>query len=252
MPGLEWIVLGSGTAVSRGPRTPAGYAARIGAEHLLFDCGPATMLRLGEAGIFFENLGHVFVTHFHPDHVSDLGPLLFARNIPGVRGTAELTVWGPAGIVELHANLERLYGDWVNGKQYRLRAREFPGELDGADWSVRSRVVRHVPGALAYRLEAGGRSVVYSGDTGYCPAIVELCGEADLAVLECSLPDDRAVENHLTPGLCARIGREASVRKLMLTHLYPDCEAIDVAAAVREAGFEGPVIVAEDLLRTAV
>lgn len=247
---MQWIVLGSGTALSRGPRTPAGYAARVGDQHLLFDCGSATMLRLGEAGIRFEDLAHVFVTHFHPDHVSDLGPLLFARNIPGADPSADLAVWGPEGIERLHADLERLYGDWVNGRRYRLAVGRFPGELRGPGWTVRSRLVEHVPGALAYRLEADGRSLVYSGDTGYCPAIVELCRDADLAVLECSLPDEMAVDIHLTPELCARIARESGARRLMLTHFYPACETLDLEAAVRRAGYHGPVVVAEDLLRT--
>lgn len=247
---LEWIVLGSGTALSRGPRTPAGYAARIGEETLLFDCGPATLLRMGEAGIDFEKLTRVFVTHFHPDHVSDLGPMLFARNIPGVDCSPELSVWGPRGIEEHHAGLRALYGDWVCGRSYRLEVRAFPGELRHGTWTVRSREVDHGPGALAYRIEADGRSIVYSGDTGYCEAIVDLCRGADLAVLECSLPDDRVTDNHLSPSLCGRIAAEAGVGRLMLTHLYPACESIDAASIAGAAGFEGPIEVAEDLART--
>ncbi len=242
-------MLGSGTAPSRAPRTPAGHAVRVGDEHLLFDCGPATMLRMAEAGIGFEKLAHVFVTHFHPDHVSDLGALLFARNIPGVESSARLTLWGPEGIDRFHAGLRQQYGDWVDGRQYRLEVRRFPGEIRRRGWTVRSREVEHVPGALAYRIEAEGRSVVYSGDTGYCPAIVELCRGADLAVLECSLPDEDAVDTHLTPARCGRIAAEAGVGRLMLTHLYPACESIDLVAAAARGGFSGPIEVAEDLAR---
>ena len=204
------------------------------------------MLRMGEAGIAFEKLAHVFVTHFHPDHVSDLGALLFARNIPGVESAPQLTLWGPEGIDLHHEGLQRLYGDWVCGRQYRLDVRRHPGEVRRRGWTVRSREVEHVPGALAYRIEADGRSVVYSGDTGYCRAIVELCRGADLAVLECSLPDEQAMDMHLTPSQCGRIAAEAGVGRLMLTHLYPPCESIDLISAAAGGGFEGPIEVAED------
>ncbi|MBI4575200.1 MAG: MBL fold metallo-hydrolase [Planctomycetes bacterium] len=252
---MEWIVLGSGTAVSRGPRSPAGYAARLGSAHLVFDTGPAKLLRMGEAGISFERLTDIFYTHLHPDHVADLVAILFARNNPGVECSERLTLWGPEALPAHLESLRAAHGRWVEARHYRLEALAFPGEArgeaDGHPWRVSSRPVAHTPGALGYRLEADGRALAYSGDTGPCPGIVALCRDVDLAVLECSFPDEEAVEGHLSPGRCGRIAREAGARRLLLTHLYPACEALDVAALARRE-FDGEVLVAGDLMRVAV
>jgi ribonuclease BN (tRNA processing enzyme) len=220
----------------------------VGGTHLVFDTGPAKLLRLGEAGIPFERLTDVFYTHLHPDHTSDLLPLLFARNAPGIRNSDRLTLWGPDGLAPLVEGLQSLWGSSVDARSYRLEVRRFPGEVRGEGWRVRARQVRHVPGALGYRLEAQGRVVAYSGDTGYTEAVVELARGADLAVLDCSFPDDQAVEGHMSPGLCGRVAREAGARRLLLTHLYPECEAIDAAAAAARE-FAGEVLVAQDLMR---
>ncbi len=249
---LEWIVLGSGTAISRGPRTAAAHAARVGTGHVLFDSGTATLLRMGEAGIRFERLTDVFYTHLHPDHTADLVPLLFARNNAREEPVSErLTLWGPADLEAALDGLRRVYGKWIEPRDYRLEVRDFPGQVDVDGWRATAREMDHVPGALGYRLEASGRTVGYSGDTGYCAAVVELVRGADLAVLDCSFPDERAVPGHLTPTGCGRVAREAGVRRLLLTHLYPDCEALDVAAQAA-LEFDGEILVGHDLLRVEV
>jgi ribonuclease BN (tRNA processing enzyme) len=80
---------------------------------------------------------------------------------------------------------------------------------------------------------------------------VELAKEAHTLLIECSFPDDAPVPGHLTPGGVARIAREAGVERVVLTHIYPPADALDLRQEVGH-GFEGEVLVAEDGLEFSV
>ena len=56
--------------------------------------------------------------------------------------------------------------------------------------------------------DSNGKSIVYSGDTDYCPELIELADNCDLLILECSFPDDMKVEGHLTPSEAGKIAAE--------------------------------------------
>ncbi len=110
--------------------------------------------------------------------------------------------------------------------------------------------VPHTPESVAYSITEGARRLVYSGDTGFDPAFAEWARACDLLVLECSLPQSMAIVEHLTPEQCGEIARLAEPRRLVLTHLYPPVESVDVAAIVA-AKYSGPVVVAHDGWRIA-
>ena len=106
--------------------------------------------------------------------------------------------------------------------------------------------------ASAYRLETGDGSIVFSGDTCYCEAIVEIADRADLLVIEAAIPHGpEGTEVHLTAAQAGRVAAEARVSKVVLTHLYPDCDLEDMAALCRRE-FDGEIVVAEDLLSIEV
>ena len=107
----------------------------------------------------------------------------------------------------------------------------------------------HISESVGYRVELkDGRSIAISGDTDYCENIVELGFEVDLLVLECSFPDERKVEGHLTPSLAGRIGLESHCKRLLLTHLYPICDQVDILRQCRQV-YQGETILGEDLMR---
>jgi len=113
--------------------------------------------------------------------------------------------------------------------------------------------VLHTPGlpCLGYRIEYKGKALTYSGDSQYCTPLVRLCGDADLAVLDCSFPASRPNPVHLHAGQCGQVAREAGVGRLILSHFYPIAERYDVKAQAGEA-FGGPIMKARDLLRITI
>ena len=109
--------------------------------------------------------------------------------------------------------------------------------------------VEHIAGSLAYKVtSSGGRSAVYSGDTDFCENLVALSKDADLLICESALPDDLKVKGHLTPSLAGEIARRANVRKLVLTHFYPECDQADIEKECRKT-WAGPLMLAEDLMQ---
>jgi len=149
--------------------------------------------------------------------------------------------------------LRRLYGSWIEPATYPLTIKEVLSKpLYSGEMKVSSKSMAHLPGSVGYRIEwSDGRSVVISGDTGICENIVNLATGADLLVLECSFPDEKKVEGHLTPSLAGRIARESGCRRLLLTHLYPVCDQYDIFHQCRQV-YSGEIILGEDLMRIKI
>jgi ribonuclease BN (tRNA processing enzyme) len=226
----------------------------VGGENLLFDLGPGTLRKALEVGFSFEDFARVFFTHFHVDHVSDLAPLLFACNNPRLPRAKPLPIYGAAGIEASCARLVDLYGEQILPKGlYTLKISELStGREEFGSWNLTCTHLAHTEESLGYRVQdTRGRAVVYSGDTDYCANLVTLSEGADLLVLECSFPAAYKVEGHLTPGEAARVAREAGAKRLVLTHLYPLCDSVDVLAECAK-GFDGEIIVAQDLMQVDV
>ena len=123
-------------------------------------------------------------------------------------------------------------------------------EFDG--FTIHSAPVNHTPQSLGFRIEDNsGKSITYSGDTGYCEGIVELARDADLLILECSFPDEEAIAGHLTPSEAGDIATRAGAKKLLLTHFYPKILTTDIEAQCRKT-YQGDLVLATDLMTLSV
>ncbi len=248
----ELRVLGAGSILPRVGYGSAGYALRPSADApvTLLDCGPGSLRALAPAGVRLEEVRGVVLSHYHPDHCLDLFALFFARRNPEFRDLPRLEVVGPPGLRNLVERIPDALGRWVVDPDLEVREVEF-----GADGRGRHRTgeldlecVRtgHTADAVAWRIELpDGTSLVYTGDTGEVAELVALAHGADVLLSECSFPDGRGPEHHLTPSGAARLARDAGVRRLILTHFYPET---DPEAARRAAShiFGGPIEIARD------
>ena len=246
---MKVVVLGAGTAMPSTGYSPAGIYVHVGREQLLLDAGPGTAQRLQAIGVSIFDLDRIFLTHYHLDHCLDLASILFALRVPDRGRRKPLTVYGPTGLTQWYRHLNRAFRGWLSPRSYRLTFRELTHatlRLNG--YTVRSRRMRHSTEALGYRIETPRASVVYSGDTDVCDAVIELGRDADLLILECSMPDARKVAGHLTPTECGRIAEAAECRHLVLTHFYPVFHGVDIRRCVR-ANFGGRVTLARDFTR---
>jgi ribonuclease BN (tRNA processing enzyme) len=214
---------------------------------------------LADVGLDLSDIERVVISHFHVDHVLDLHALAFARKNPHLDPARlrPLEVIGPAGLTAFMAaegadpEGSSLAATWQRAPRQSLHEVR-PGQmLRRGDVKLRCSQARHSPEALSWRVESGGVSLVFSGDTGECPELVELARGADLLVAECAFGPDEEPELHLNAAAAAHMAREAGVGVLLLTHFYPH---VDPVAATRDAEvlFGGPVFAAEDGMRVGV
>ena len=103
--------------------------------------------------------------------------------------------------------------------------------------------------ALAYRLEAEEKVIVYSGDTEPSARVTALADGADLLIHECSFPEPFDVTNHSTPLKLGNMLRNQGVKRVVLTHLYPQAEGHEDEMAEQVIEQSGaPTIVGWDLM----
>ncbi len=250
---LRVTILGSGTCVPRLDRSACALLVETGQAKILMDLGPGTMHRLLAAGTTIFDLTHIFLSHFHPDHTSELAPLIFSTKYPNAaRRSHPLTVLGGRGLVDFYKGLQAAYADWIVLPEDRLRFRELDttnGEtVRLADVTLSVRPVQHRPESLACRVDSpGGVSMTYSGDTDVCDTLARLARRTDLFVCESAMPDAQKVPGHLTPSLAGQIANRAEAKRLVLTHLYPPSEEVDIVKQARNT-YKGEIVVAEDLM----
>jgi ribonuclease BN (tRNA processing enzyme) len=221
--------------------------------NLLFDTGPGTMRRLLEAGVEIFDVSYVFYSHFHPDHTGELVPFIFATKYPDAsKRKRPLSLVAGKGFINFFNGLKAVYGEWIELERGMLTLFEienrdrFSRRFD--DFQVETLPVNHSDESIAYRItDTHGASLVYSGDTDYTENLITLAREADLFICESAMPDDQKVKGHLSPSLAGRIASHAGVKKLVLTHLYPECDQVNIVAECRKT-YQGPLIIAEDLL----
>lgn len=247
-------ILGSGTIVPFSERGAAGYVVEHQGKHLLLDCGPGSSRRWPKLGVDFGSVVGVMNTHHHADHVGDLGAILFGRNF-AERSANDFLIAGPSGHRAFVEDLRALLGRGARDSTPPATLIELnDGEsLPWQGFQVNAIAMHHPRRnpednrAIGYRITAGGRSLCFSGDTGPGPGVHRLCTGVDLALLECSYPASRQSKSHLTTSTVAEAAQTAGVRRLMLTHFYPEVLAGDPIAEVRAHGYTGELSLAEDL-----
>ncbi|MFO7261758.1 MAG: MBL fold metallo-hydrolase [bacterium] len=253
---MRLTIVGSGTAAPHPWRVSAAHHIRAGNISLLLDCGPGAVHRMAAVGVAWHRITHIAVSHFHTDHVGDLPMLLFSLKytLPTPR-KEELTLLLPPGGAAWIERLAAAFGPYILDPGFAVHVREVaPGtalELGGGARIV-ARETPHTEESVAYRVEVGARSVGYTGDTGVDEGQEEFFRGVDVLIAECSLPDDLAMDGHLTPARVAALAQGAEPGHLVLTHLYPQLDGLDVAALVRAAGWTGSTTVAYDGLRISL
>jgi len=250
---MEITILGSGTCVPSLKRASPGLILRIGERVLLFDSGTGTLERMLKIGITYLDLDLVLYTHTHPDHIADLVPLVFACKYGENPRRRDLPIIGGRGFKTYFHALQGVYGHWLQPDLFRINITEvYDDILDYDLFKVIAKPMNHLPESVGYRVEShDGSSVAISGDTDYCSNLVELARDVDVLVIESALPDEMKAEGHLTPSLAGRIGREAQCKKMVLTHLYPVCDTVDIAQQCRSE-YQGELLIAEDLIEVSI
>jgi ribonuclease BN (tRNA processing enzyme) len=240
-------ILGAGGATPGPDRGPSAYWLEIDGHGLLLEAGSGALVRLVRqpgAPDSVDAINMVFLSHLHLDHAADLAPMLFAMHSVLSRNREPCLLAGPSGLAAYLARLQDLYGDWLKPHDRVLIVREMAAgesiEL-AAGGKAEAFLVEHAEKrfsdfCLGWSFtDAAGNRLVYSGDTGPCSALENAALGCDLLLVECSTPDDLAVEGHLSPGRVIDLVSRARPARVVLTHLYPLVAAQEPGPAISEA-----------------
>jgi len=271
--GIAVQVLGSGGPELQDKRASSSYLVwEQGRARVVVDAGGGSALRFGQSGAQMAQPDVLLFTHFHVDHTSDFAALIKSswfedRERP-------LPIYGPVGndfMPSTTAFVSGLFGDkgaygylselLVPGEQgsYKMQphdvtAGETPAEVfRSGNLSASAVKVLHgqVP-ALAWRVEAGGKVIVFSGDTnGEGEGLVRLAANADLFIAHNAVPDGATgVERnlHMPPSVIGQVAAKAHVKSVVLSHrmLRTLGKEEQTQAAIRRS-YPGPVRFANDL-----
>ena len=258
---MKITVLGSGTAAPRLDRNMSGYLLEADGKKILFDSGAGTIRQLLKLKANLLDINDIFYTHLHNDHINDLGAIIWSNNY-GMKRKKALNIYGPKGFKKYFKILmEKILRP--PKLSYRINIREmgdgsiikititkinnkkiFKNKNNIVIKSIKS---KHTGASVSYRIEYGNKSIVYSGDTDYSDEIIKISKNADLLILECSYPDGRKAKGHLTPSLCGKIAAKANVKKLVLTHFYPEADRVDVKRQCKKE-YNEKIVLAKDFM----
>ncbi len=249
----ELIVIGSGTGIPSLRRSSPALFLFSGTSKVLIDSGPGALRKMLEIGLTYQDMDLILYTHIHPDHVADLVPILFACKYSDLPRKKELVCIGGRGFKNFFNQTKKIYGHWIEPSTYSFHIKEIAkGPIPFRDLKIYAKPMSHLQGSVGFRIEMkNGKTIAFSGDTDYCQNIVELAFKVNLLILECSFPDSKKVEGHLTPSLAGRIANESQCQKLILTHFYPPCDQVDLLHQCQKV-FKGEIVLAEDLLRIPI
>lgn len=243
------IILGSSNAIPT-TNNENTHMVVVGEERMvLVDCVSNPILRLEKAGLDFNDLTDLIVTHFHPDHVSGVPLLLMDMWLMGRRK--------PIRIYGLHHTLDRVedlmgfyswdeWPDFFPVAFYRLPMQEMTAVIDCADFRIFSSPVHHLLPTIGLRFEFNhtNKIVAYSCDTEPCAQVVRLAEGADILIHEAA----GASRGHSSAAQAGEIASQSEVGKLYLIH-YPTGKYAngDLIAEARQS-YQGDVNLAEDFM----
>jgi ribonuclease Z len=202
-------LLGTGGPMNNPKRIGAiGIGLITSNRFLLFDCGSGVWRNADIMGLPRDKLKNVFLTHFHSDHIADLGEVAFGSWAQG-RSTP-LEIYGPEGVQEVVEGYSRAYKHDFSYRTLHHSEEVMPSTAavliakpfslppkDKADlpselvevykddlFTIHAWQADHGPvkPAVSYRIEVHGKRIAILGDTNYHAWMHQFCKDADIIV----------------------------------------------------------------------
>ena len=250
---MKLVILGSGSTVPHPRRTSSGYWLEThGGGKLLLDCSASIQSRMAANGLQWPELDAIWISHFHLDHCGGLPPFLQStKHSSEMKGREKpLRIFGPAGLSGL---IDRMSG--VNN--YRLLEQTFPVEIVEVEslepFQILPGVIAtamktpHTPESLALHIrDADEKTLVFTSDTAFDETLATLANKCDLLLMECTFVRDKPVKKHLELAEAMHVTRKARPGRVVLTHLYPEWDGVDINKEAAKFSLPCEVLLAED------
>lgn len=181
--------------------------------NLLLDAGSRAVTEL-EHELSPNDLDAIILSHYHEDHIADLGALRQYRQLQTMK-----------------PEILPIYGHQEN--EYEFSKLSLENVSEGIAYDVENgtsvgpfdiQFLKTVHPVICYAMRiverATGQVLVYTGDTGYFAGLVDFSKDADILLADVYFFKDKAkMPNHLSSVEAGEIAAQANVKKLILTHL---------------------------------
>jgi ribonuclease BN (tRNA processing enzyme) len=239
----------------------SGYLLQSGETTVLMDCGNGVFSKLRQQ-VDYADVDAVLVSHLHADHFLDLVPYSYALTYapkqqpvpvhtwPGTDNPARPRLIAPPGATE---TFRTVVGAWGNEdlieNAFRLEEYQPGSTVEVGPFKASFSEVPHFVTTYAINVSAadGPGKLTYGADSAPCRELVEFARDADLLLVEATLPrpERTGVRGHMTPAEAGEHGRLAGAKRVVITHISDELGE-DWAEAEAERGYGGPVEVARE------
>ncbi|SNT09108.1 Ribonuclease BN, tRNA processing enzyme [Anaerovirgula multivorans] len=210
----------------------SGYLLEDERTKILIDCGNGVLSKLFTYCNDLNKLDAIFISHLHPDHMSDLLVLRYAINIRQMLGKLKspIPIYLPASPQEDYERIQ------YNGAYSRNIIKE-KAEVMINDIKVTFKKTNHPVECYAMAFEKDKKKFVYSGDTRYFDGLIDFIKESNLFLCEANILHKDMTETipHLSGKQAAEIALKADLRRIVLTHFLPEINTTDLISEAKEA-----------------
>ena len=248
---MKLTILGSGTSVPHPHRATPAFWLETSKGTVVLDFGADAPHRMAQENLDWPGLDSIWISHFHLDHMGGLTPFLFGvKWAPQTqKRTRPLRIFGPRG-------LRNLVNAVDESNSYGLLEQPFAIEIvevsPNTEFEILPGVTAatistpHTEESLAVRLkDEDSKLFVYTSDTGFSEDLAPFAKDAALLLMECSFRRNKPIQKHLELADAMRVAHDCAPEKLILTHLYPEWDGVDLAAEARSF-WAGETIEAKD------
>lgn len=208
--------------------------------HCLFDCGSGVLSSL-QNYIELDQLDAVVISHYHADHIADIGSLQYSRLIQYYLGqpSPPLPIYGHALVEEQFAKLT--YKEQTQGIEIQENK---PVQI--GPFTVTFCPTIHPVYCLAMKFTVNGKSAVFTADTEWSDKLVPFAQHADIVFCEANLYEEHLGKSpgHLAGSQAGTLAQRAEVDQLVLTHLPHHGDINEILNEAKKK-FSGSVEIAE-------
>ncbi|RDI47848.1 MBL fold metallo-hydrolase [Falsibacillus pallidus] len=244
---MELTIVGHWGGYPKQNEASTGYLLTHEGYHLLIDCGSAVLSQL-QNYIQPEMVDAVIISHYHPDHIADIGVLQHALLINKFLGknNRNLSIYGHTEDDQAFRGLS--FRDVTKGEAY-----DPSQSIKIGPFTIKFLKTIHPVPCYAMCIEAGGKKLVYTADSSFQESFIPFSEKADVLLCECNFYGemDGSSAGHMNSRDAGNIAEKADVSKLILTHLP---QFGDLTQLVDEASeiFSGEVMLAAAGLKITI
>ena len=235
-------LLGTGTCQIQQHRMASSVLLNLGETSIVFDCGRGVTQRLHQVGLKNDDVQHIVLSHFHPDHISDLIPFLqaacWSRIDPRSRN---LHVYGPKGVKVQMMRLISLFGpDELTREHFEILVDERRDGVLRVDTLQFDFLPLPPAGNHGLRFTYRGKRIAITGDSDFHQQEIDFLQGVDLAVID---------SGHISDEQIVTLASRTQVAQLVCSHLYRELDAEKLQSKAQALGYKGEIIVGKDLMQ---